>query len=165
MKTRENRNLGNAHGRIAAGFTLSAIVFSVGCSPVGGVKITAVPADQTLQEQIVYRESGWVSDRIAIIDINGILMNAHESGILSAGEHPVSFTVEKLQAAAADSRVKAVVLRINSPGGTVTASDMLYEEIKRFREKTGKPVVAHFLDVAASGGYYLAWGRKGVRMI
>ena len=64
--------------------------------------------------------------------------------------------VENLNAAASDHRVKAVVLRINSPGGTVTASDTLYQEIKAFRKRTGKPVIAYFQDVAASGAYYLA---------
>jgi protease-4 len=55
-----------------------------------------------------------------------------------------------------DKSVKAVILRVNSPGGTVTASDILYYEIAAFKKRTGIPVVAHFLDVAASGGYYVA---------
>jgi protease-4 len=126
------------------------------CSPSGSFKITALPEDQTVRERVV-DNAGWlVSSRVAVIDISGILMNAHERGLLSEGEHPVAFTVEKLAAAAKDSRVKGVVLRINSPGGTVTASDTLYEEILAFKKKTGKPVVAYFQDVAASGGYYLA---------
>jgi len=127
-----------------------------GCSPVGGVKITAVPADQSLREQVVIRHPGWVSNRIVVLDISGILMNAHSPGLFSEGEHGVSLVVEKLDKAASDRRVKAVVLRINSPGGTVTASDILYQEIAAFRQKTGKPVVAYFQDVAASGAYYLA---------
>ncbi len=138
---------------------LSAIVptlIATGCSPSGSFKITAVPQNQTLKERIVFRESGWVSDRIALIDISGILINATEDKLFSEGEHIVSLTVEQLDAAAADPRVKAVVLRINSPGGTVTASDILYEEILAFKKRTGKPVIAHFQDVAASGAYYLA---------
>src|SRR5262249_45844199 len=47
-------------------------------------------------------------------------------------------------------------LRINSPGGGVTASDIMYHDLMRFRHTTGKPVVACMMDVAASGGYYLA---------
>jgi protease-4 len=49
-----------------------------------------------------------------------------------------------------------VVLRINSPGGTVTASDILYHEITRFKMRRKIPVVASILDVGASGGYYVA---------
>jgi protease-4 len=126
------------------------------CAPSGGFKITPIPADQTLQEEIVDRAPGWVSDRIALIDISGILINAHEPGLFASGEHPVSLTVEKLKAVERDRRVKAVVLRINSPGGTVTASDTLHEEIAAFKKRTGKPVVAFFQDVAASGAYYLS---------
>lgn len=126
------------------------------CSPFGGVKISAIPADQTLRERVVQRHPGWVSNRIAVIDIAGVLMNAREYGLLSEGEHIVSLTMEKLEKAAADRRVKAIVLRINSPGGTVTASDILYSEILAFKKKTSKPVVAYFQDVAASGAYYLA---------
>ena len=152
----------NRHGRftrisrVTWVIAWGGLVGSLGCSPSGGFKITPVPSDQSLEETIVERHPGWVSDRIAIIDITGILMNARTPGFLSEGEHPVSLTVEKLAAAAADKRVKAIVLRINSPGGTVTASDILHEEISRFRRDTGKPVVAFFMDVAASGAYYLA---------
>ena len=52
--------------------------------------------------------------------------------------------------------MRAVVLRINSPGGTVTASDILYHEVMRFKERRKVPVVASILDVGASGGYYVA---------
>lgn len=55
-----------------------------------------------------------------------------------------------------DDSVKAVVLRINSPGGTVTASDIIYKDIMDFRKTTGKPVVTSMMDVCASGGYYIA---------
>jgi len=128
----------------------------VACTPTGSFKVTAVPADQTLEEQVVARDPGWISERIALLDVSGVLINAAEPGLLSEGEHVVSFIVEKLNKAAADRRVRAVVLRINSPGGTVTASDTIYEELRRFRAVTGKPVVAFFQDVAASGAYYLA---------
>lgn len=134
-----------------------SILFSAwGCNPTGSFKITAMPRDLTMEEEVVTRAPGFVSNRIAVIEVSGILMNAHIPGLFSEGEHPVSFTVEKLKAAAEDGRVKAVVLRINSPGGSVTASDSLYQEVLEFKRKTGKPVVAYFQDVAASGGYYLA---------
>jgi len=68
--------------------------------------------------------------------------------------------VEKLDRAAKDRSVRAVVLRINSPGGGVTASDLMYQELLDFKKRTeGKrPVVAMLMDVAASGGYYVACG-------
>jgi len=52
--------------------------------------------------------------------------------------------------------VRGVIVRINSPGGTVTASDILYDRLSRFRATRGVPVVAQLMDIAASGGYYVA---------
>jgi protease-4 len=97
-------------------------------------------------------------NKIAIIEVNGVIMNARIGGFLDSGENPVAVFREKLDAAANDHRVKAVVLRINSPGGAVTASDIMYQDLVHFRHKTGKPVVACMMDVAASGAYYLAMG-------
>jgi protease-4 len=68
----------------------------------------------------------------------------------------VSLLHEQLSAAADDDRVKAVILRLNTPGGTVTASDAMYRLVERFKAATHKPVVAFMMDVTASGGYYLA---------
>src|SRR5207253_2836967 len=62
----------------------------------------------------------------------------------------------ELKKAADDERVKAIVLRVNSPGGGVTASDDVYGEIVRFKKERKVPVVAALGDVAASGGYYVA---------
>jgi len=97
-------------------------------------------------------------DKIALIDVEGVIVNARTGGLLSSGENPVSLFRERLDAAACDKRVKAVVLRINTPGGAVTATDIMYRDLLDFREETGKPVVACLMDVAASGGYYLAMG-------
>lgn len=144
--------------RLTWGFILViALLWSEGCAPTGGYKITPVPADQTLEERVVVRESAFVSEKIAIIDLDGVLSNQAESTLLGGeGENPVSLAAEKLDIAANDPDVKAIVLRINSPGGTVTASDILYQEIRHFREATKKPVVAMCMDVTASGGYYAA---------
>jgi len=56
---------------------------------------------------------------------------------------------------ARDSCVKAVVLRINTPGGGVTASDIMCRDLVEFKQRTGKPVIACLMDVAAGGGYFL----------
>src|SRR5262249_17873578 len=88
----------------------------------------------------------------------GVILNSKLGGLLTSGDNPVSLFRERLQAAAEDKHVKAVVLRINSPGGGVTASDIMYQDLVSFRKETGKPVVACMMDVAASGGFYLAMG-------
>jgi len=144
-------------GRLPAVAVALAIVSSLACSPSGGYRITPVPADQTLEERVVLREGGIFTDKIAFIDIQGTIEDDIETGLLGpTGENPVALLTEKLERAAHDPRVKAVILRINSPGGTVTASDIMYQEILHFRTTTKKPVIALFLDVAASGAYYAA---------
>ena len=126
-----------------------------GCGPLTFV-VGRSAGDQRLVATVVEPDGRLGSDRIAVIDVSGVLVNAEKPSLLQEGENPVSLLHEQLAAAAGDSRVRAVILRINSPGGAVTASDIMYRDVRRFREETGKPVVALLMDVAASGGYYLA---------
>ncbi|MCI0738113.1 MAG: S49 family peptidase [Gemmataceae bacterium] len=94
--------------------------------------------------------------RIALVDVDGLLLNQNLNGSFTLGDNPVAIFQEKLDAVAADANVCAVVVRINSPGGSVTATDMMWHELQRFKTVTGKPVVACLLDVGAGGAYYLA---------
>ena len=103
------------------------------------------------------RGSG-LAPRLAVIDVDGVLLNQNREGIYDSGENPVAAYREKLEAATGDSRVAAIVLRIHSPGGGVTACDILAEELDRFKAATRRPVVACLMDVATSGAYYLALG-------
>jgi protease-4 len=128
-----------------------------GCFNGFVVKPTYV--DGPLGETVVNEpESCLCRNKVALIDVDGVIMNMRSSSLLGSGDNPVSLFREKLEAAANDKRVKAVVLRLNSPGGAVTASDIMYQDLVNFRRKTHKPVVACMMDVAASGAYYLAMG-------
>lgn len=98
------------------------------------------------------------SPRIAVIDVDGLILNQNLEGMLGSGENPVAAFREKLAAASQDQAVVAVVLRIHSPGGSVTACDIMADELDRFRSATRKPVVACLMDVATAGSYYLALG-------
>ncbi len=94
-----------------------------------------------------YTEGG--DDRIAVIVAEGeIVMGNGRSDI--AGD----FFAKEIRKARKNKRVKAIVLRINSPGGSLTASDILWREI--MLAKAEKPVIASMGDVAASGGYFMA---------
>lgn len=94
--------------------------------------------------------------RIAVIDVDGILLNQDFTGPGSLGENPVSLFHERLMAAANDPCTRAVVVRINSPGGGVTASDTMWHDLVDFKQRTRVPVVACLLDTGAGGAYYLA---------
>jgi protease-4 len=93
---------------------------------------------------------------VAIIDVDGLLLNTNLAGPYSSGDNPVDVFREKLDLAATDPFTVAVVVRINSPGGSVTASDIMWRDLQRFREKTHVPVVSCLMDLGTSGAYYLA---------
>jgi protease-4 len=107
-------------------------------------------------EMAVEGQGHWPGPTIAIVDVDGLLLNENMTGPMSAGENPVDLFRERLDAVAADPKVCAVVLRINSPGGGVTASDIMWNELQKFRRQTHKPVVACIMDLGCGGAYYLA---------
>ena len=128
-------------------------ILTAGCGTPSFL-VTPVSHTHKLQEHRVWRGDG--REKIAIIEIEGMLINARTGGFLQPTENKLSLFTEQINRAAADDDVKAIVLRVNSPGGTVTTSDTMYQMICRFRAKTKKPVVASFQEVAASGAYYLS---------
>lgn len=72
------------------------------------------------------------------------------------GEFSASSVVKGLREAGEDEDVKSIVLRIDSGGGDVVASESIWDAVKRVREEYGKPVIASFGNACASGGYYAA---------
>lgn len=132
-----------------------AAVLSTGCLD-GSFLITPVGFRKQLVEEELYRESFFAGDKIALIDLSGILLNSPAPKFVGTGEHSVSLLLEQLDMARRDGAVKAVILRINSPGGGVVASELMHDEVSYFKKSTGKPIVALLMDVAASGGYYVA---------
>jgi protease-4 len=135
----------------------------VACLPLtgcfNGLLLKPTTVDTPVEETVMVEANCCLCrNKIAIIDVSGMIQNCRTSGLFGDGQNPTSLFKERLDAVAADSRVKAVVLRINSPGGGVTASDIMYTELLRFKKKTGKPVVACMMDLCASGAFYLAMG-------
>jgi protease-4 len=130
------------------------IALLVGCAPPS-LLITPVSTRHELVEAVLSSDGLFSFDKIAVIDVSGVIMNDRRSGLLSEGEHPISLLLEQLDKARRDPRVRAVILRVNSPGGTVVASELMHDEITYFK-KCGKPIIAVMMDVAASGAYYAA---------
>ncbi len=130
---------------------LGLVFWVVGCGPTAFM-IRPVPAQQKLQETEIEKDKGhFVTDKIAVIDVDGLLINSPKWGLLNEGENPVSLFAEKLDKAAQDRDVKGIILRINSPGGTVGATDLMYRKLKDFKQQSGKPAVACMLSIATSG--------------
>ena len=132
---------------------IAAALLLQGCSVLS---IDFQPRIRPLQEETV---EGKGKSKILLMDVSGLLSD--ESGGLVLGTPPprvpiVARVREELQKAEDDDDVKALIVRINSPGGTITASDLIYREIESFKTRRKIPVVAVMMDVAASGGYYAA---------
>src|SRR6267143_3862288 len=132
---------------------ISAALLLQGCTLVD---IDLQPRIHPLKEETV---EGSGTSKILLMDVSGVLSD--ESGGVVLGTPPprvpiVARVREELQKAEDDDNVKALIVRINSPGGTITASDLIYREIESFKTRRKIPVVAVMMDVAASGGYYAA---------
>jgi protease-4 len=118
------------------------------------VNVPLISPIRGLEEKIVEGEG---DAKILLLDVTGII--SEEKRRVSGVFETVSMIDElreALKKAESDKKIAALVIRINSPGGTVTASDILHHEILGYKKKTGKRVVACLMDVAASGGYYVA---------
>ncbi len=129
------------------GWTLLFLFFLSGC-----IHVDLFSGGKALQETII---SGEGSDKILLIDISGTLTTSKESGIFSTPSLPARLK-EELTKAEKDDHVKAIILRINTPGGTVTSSDILYHELQEFKQKRKLPIITSILDIGTSGGYYVA---------
>jgi protease-4 len=123
-------------------------VFLSGC-----VSVSLFPPRLPLKEKTVEGTGG---NKILIVNVSGLIADSKDSGPFDRSDNLLVRIKEELTLAADDEQVKAVIVRINSPGGTVTASDVIYHELARFKEKRKVPIVAVIMDVGASGGYYIA---------
>lgn len=120
-----------------------------------GCVLVKLPTVQPLAEKVIGGEG---RGKILIIDISGLIKSRKRLKIIGTEKSPVitARIKEELELASKDKDIKAVILRINSPGGSVTPCDIINHEIKAFKKDKKIPVVAHFMDTAASGAYYIA---------
>jgi protease-4 len=107
------------------------------------------------REIVVERGTRLVQDRIALITLRGLISSSIPGNVSDSMVEDLRLA---LQQARDDSRVKAIVLEIDSPGGEVTAADQIYNAVTKARAR--KPVVIYMDSLAASGGYYIACGGK-----
>ncbi len=141
-------NLGKIGRRLLAALLLLLLA---GCITV---KVDLFEEQKPLKEKVI---SGFGRDKILLVDISGVIMETRRHSIFSLGTVTTpGYVKEVLDKAAKDSHIKALILRINSPGGTVSASDIIHHELLNFKKKTGVPVVCCFMGLAASGAYYLS---------
>ncbi|OIO02764.1 MAG: signal peptidase [Desulfovibrionaceae bacterium CG1_02_65_16] len=100
--------------------------------------------------------SGSGSGKILLVSIDGLISEHGSEGLLRTRPSAVEQVAAQLRLARKDKDIKALVLKVDSPGGTVAASDVIYHEITAYKAETGVKVVAELMGLAASGGYYVA---------
>lgn len=100
--------------------------------------------------------SGEGTQKVLVVTVKGGIDDDPERRLLRTEPSMVEEIMSQLKTAEEDENVRAVLFKIDSPGGTATAADLLYHEIAAYKERTGVKVVASILNVGASGGYYIA---------
>ena len=133
---------------------LFVLIGAAGCLPTK-VAIDLAPQPMEFKETQVLGDKN-AADKVVMIDVQGLIAHEASSGLFVGHSNPVDDLAARLSKAQEDPGVKAVLLRVNSPGGTVAASETMYRLIRSFRERSGKPVVVSMGEMAASGGYYIS---------
>ncbi len=154
----------NNHRGFADNGVIRLIVFSgIFLVLTGCFTINLYPQEKGLLEEKI--EPSAAQAKILFLPVRGFIGDQQKKQgmpFLEGRVDQVALLEKEFQKAEKDPEVKAVVLMIDSPGGTVTASDRLYHRVMLYRKKTGIPVIAFFGDLGASGAYYTAMGTEEV---
>ena len=130
---------------------LSIILIISGCA---APRISIFGDDSVPLKEYTLKGTG--KGKVLLIPVKGTISDETKREFLSSKPSMVQEIVSQLGKAEKDAAVQAVVIKIDSSGGSVTASDLLYHEILSFKKRTGKKIVVAMMNVAASGGYYIA---------
>jgi protease-4 len=119
------------------------------------IKIPLFPSVEPLEEKVLEGEG---EAKILLMDISGIISEKKESKGLGSSQKIslVARIKEEIQKAEGDSSIAGVIIKINSPGGSVTATDIIYHELMQYRKQAGVRIIACLTGTATSGGYYVA---------
>jgi protease-4 len=112
---------------------------------IGVVAVFATGPKGAFTEEVI--QGGPRMTKIAVITVQGIIDSEQAQDVY-----------KQIKSARHDKRVKGLILRVNSPGGTISGSDQICNEIRKYRKEEDKPVVAFMQGIAASGGYYVSVG-------
>jgi protease-4 len=135
-------------------YSIILLLILILTSACGGPRIKLFSdATEPLKE---FTLEGRGSDKILLIPMHGIITDTPKERFLVQSQSMVERVVSQLNKAEKDDHIKAVLFEINSPGGTITASDILYHEVSSFKERTGKKIVVSMMDLATSGAYYVS---------
>jgi protease-4 len=129
------------------------VLLSAGKVPLAGAMGTGHGRRGATELQEVTLEDNGAKEKVAVLDVDGVISGA---GGRDGGPGMVELIRDQLERAGSDDKVKAVVLRVDSPGGEVLASDEIYRALAAFQTNYDIPVVVSMGSMAASGGYYVS---------
>ena len=130
---------------------LTSIVVMGGCA-APQVKLFSDASDP-LKESIL---QGTEKGKVLVVSLQGVISTRPREGTFRTMPSMVQELASQLRMAEKDKEIKCLLLKVDSPGGTATASDILYNEILAFKERTKVKIVVSMMDIAASGGYYMS---------
>ena len=122
----------------------------------GCITVNAFGGGGDVKVVTVEKGSPLNSDKVAIIPVDGVITGGGGGNGMFSSESSVVDLARKLDAAKSDGNIKAVILRVDSPGGGVTASDIMHRELLQYKKDTGNRVYVSMQSLAASGGYYIS---------
>jgi len=130
------------------------IMFLLGATGCSFPRITLFgPPDQPLEE---YTLDGKGKEKVLVMSIDGIISDKARRSLLGTRPSMIQEVAAYLRRAQEDNHIKALLIKVNSPGGTVTASDILYHEINNYKQRSGVKIVVAMMSMATSGGYYIS---------
>ncbi|MBI4978688.1 MAG: signal peptide peptidase SppA [Spirochaetes bacterium] len=139
-------------GYIALGLIALAVVFGIINLMVKPKSAVVSPKEKSSMKNITFTKPG-----IAIVTIDEIItLERARSFFGEPTRSSAEMIADDFEAYANDERVKAIVLSVNSPGGTPAACEMIYKRMMTLKNRNKLPIVAHFREVAASGAYYIS---------
>ncbi len=130
---------------------VTSLLLIMGCA---SAKIRLFPSQEDPLREFTLE--GSADRKVLVIAVRGVISDAPREGFVRTRPSLVQEVVSQLRRAEDDQKVEAVILKMDSPGGSVTASDILFNEIWSFKERTGAKVVAAMMGVSASGAYYVS---------
>lgn len=143
---------------LAIFFFLCCVVLFISLMGLFVVKgaLTSQSEDESVQKLTETVIGGTGTDKILIIPLKGVITSQPSKKLFQQVPSIVDSVKQQLEQARNDNDVKAVILEMNSPGGGITASDIIYQKVLEFKEETNKKVIVCMQDVAASGAYYIS---------
>ncbi|MDG4811440.1 signal peptide peptidase SppA [Hydrogenovibrio sp. 3SP14C1] len=140
------------------------IAFSVASVLSGCATIKLGPSyNEPLTEQTLI-ETPNADAKVLMIPLEGMISNEEGDGLLSKSPGLLDKVSMQLRKAEKDTSIRTILLRINSPGGGVTTSDILYHELLAFKQRTGKKVFVQMMDLGASGAYYISMAADTIQV-